>query len=866
MQKGITFLELIEKYKIQIPVIQRDYAQGRLDKKVKEIRNGFLSSINDTLIEESKPMILDFVYGSTQEDNKLFIPLDGQQRLTTLFLLHWYLATDDKLSIFRHQESNSFFSKFTYETRISSKDFCNCIVAQNAYSIIETYKDDILHFDDQIKNVEEQIQLLINAIKINKAIELKADEKSKKDLETTLKQLKNSRNKWCLSLVIKNQSWFMWSWRKDPTVKAMLIMLDEIHSRFGKKTIDSRVSMWNKLENGQIIFHLLPLEKFALTDELYVKMNARGKELSNFDIFKSTMEEQMRINNVSEATQDNWRRNIDSNWIDLFWNKLAKPKLVDSISEEEQIKYVDSVEIGYLRFIKQMMVYHLFINSDCFQCDWNDDNIKRYVPFLYEESNILNDLREYSFNKKKYKDGDILDLMPLFCKTRFFNQNFFDFVINTLESIIYKENNEKYDASELIQGIRFEGNSKTIFESFIDENITYDTRVQFFAVLQFAKYKNAIDIFQNDSLKSEFNSWMRIVRNLSINTNTYFYNGYDDFLKSLVALKNWAEDIYSSSNYQNTIIAYFINDNKIGGFNNDQLEEEKAKAALINYSINWTEAIIKAEEHKYFLGQIRFLLEWSKVEDNKGEKYDLSQFKAYYSKVCSVFGDNALNAELCHSNTHLFRNLLMTHCDNYLLNDSFMNNGGKDRDKSWKRYLREETKSINIKQVLDKWNTVENLSFEDFCKKEIQQQTVIDWRKYFIEKPEIYNQLYHNNISWWNRDSKEICLLTKTKWSSEHRELRTYFWFLKYKKDNDSYLTNKDETRPFSAVFRRDNQKEYAVKFVPKWGQVGQYVICSNFDTKLEGMSYNIEGKIWEQYFDSDKIDSIEKCLEKLNT
>jgi hypothetical protein len=207
----------------------------------------------------------------------------------------------------------------------------------------------------------------------------------------------------------------------------------------------------------------------------------------------------------------------------------------------------------------------------------------------------------------------------------------------------------------------------------------------------------------------------------------------------------------------------------------------------------------------------------------------------------------------------------MAHIDYYLLNHSFMNNGGKDRDKSWKRYLREEKESINIKQVLDKWNTVENLSFEDFCKKEIQQQTVTDWRKYFIDKPEIYNQLYNHNISLWNGNNGEVCLLTKTKWSSEHRELRTYFWFLKYKKGNDMYLTNKDETHPFSAVFYREKPKKYMVKFVPKWAQLGQYVISSNFDTELEGMSYNPKSEKWEQYFDSDKIDSVEKILEKLN-
>lgn len=39
---------------------------------------------------------LDFVYGSSKRigDVTYFIPLDGQQRLTTLFLLHLVSSTD----------------------------------------------------------------------------------------------------------------------------------------------------------------------------------------------------------------------------------------------------------------------------------------------------------------------------------------------------------------------------------------------------------------------------------------------------------------------------------------------------------------------------------------------------------------------------------------------------------------------------------------------------------------------------------------------------------------------------------------------------------------------------------------------------
>ena len=75
--------------KIRIPIIQRDYAQGREGKEY--LRKRFLEAlIDETLDKEDKTQLLDFVYGKQQ--NNEVNPLDGQQRLTTLWLLHGYIA------------------------------------------------------------------------------------------------------------------------------------------------------------------------------------------------------------------------------------------------------------------------------------------------------------------------------------------------------------------------------------------------------------------------------------------------------------------------------------------------------------------------------------------------------------------------------------------------------------------------------------------------------------------------------------------------------------------------------------------------------------------------------------------------------
>ena len=163
--KATTFWIFLKDNTIEIPIIQRDYAQGRLGKE--NLRKNFLSDLKKALDNE-KPykntaMKLDFVYGST-ESGKLN-PLDGQQRLTTLWLLHWYIAlragelNEDNCRIFR---------KFTYETRISSREFCQNLCNPEHFENFDG--NDIVGF-------------------------------------------------------ITKQTWFYSAWKQDPTIQSMLRML-----------------------------------------------------------------------------------------------------------------------------------------------------------------------------------------------------------------------------------------------------------------------------------------------------------------------------------------------------------------------------------------------------------------------------------------------------------------------------------------------------------------------------------------------------------------------------------------------------------------------------------------------------------------
>ena len=167
--KLFTFWKFITSNKIEIPIIQRDYAQGR--KEETEIRESFLNSLFKA-ISENQVLNLDFIYGSFVNDS--FQPIDGQQRLTTLFLLHWYAAKKDD---FLTHDIKKILSKFSYVTRISTRDFCNYLI--NKQTDYDFSNDD----GDIVKS-------------------------------------------------IKDSYWYFMSWDNDPSISAMLKTINDIHIKF----------------------------------------------------------------------------------------------------------------------------------------------------------------------------------------------------------------------------------------------------------------------------------------------------------------------------------------------------------------------------------------------------------------------------------------------------------------------------------------------------------------------------------------------------------------------------------------------------------------------------------------------------------
>lgn len=255
---------------VEIPMIQRDYAQGRKSEEVTLVRRNFLRTLHLATVGD-KPVSLDFVYGEIDESRTLH-PLDGQQRLTTLFLLHWFLAARTGRTA-----EGAGWKNFTYATRPSARDFCRRLI-------------------------REPLPVL--------------DEKP--------------------STWIRDQHWFLPTWSYDPTIESMLVVIDDLALLFAEDDLDAA---WINLhaEEPAVSFHLLPIENMGAPEALYIRMNSRGRPLTEFENIKAVLER--AVDGSPVAIERDLARKLDGPWLDLLW-PLRDPD-----------RKVDQEFLNYLRYI-----------------------------------------------------------------------------------------------------------------------------------------------------------------------------------------------------------------------------------------------------------------------------------------------------------------------------------------------------------------------------------------------------------------------------------------------------------------------------------------------------------------------------------
>lgn len=284
------YIEILNN-KVEIPIIQRDYAQGRTDHKTNKIRKDFLDVLFDFICKkQADPGLeieLDFIYGFNEKDDNnsiTFVPIDGQQRLTTLWLLYWFISVKENIP----ENNTDFLANFLYETRHSTTEFYRNLIA---------FRPD---FSQQ--TIEKEIT---------------------------------------------NQSWYFETWNYDPSILAMLVVLNDIESRYEKLKIDS---VWNIISDSPFYFYKLDMNKVGLTDDLYIKMNSRGKPLTEFEYFKAGFAEIIS----DPAQRKRFEESIDGIWIDSVWHIIFESGLTE---DHDIALMVDNSFLNLFNFITSILSF-----------------------------------------------------------------------------------------------------------------------------------------------------------------------------------------------------------------------------------------------------------------------------------------------------------------------------------------------------------------------------------------------------------------------------------------------------------------------------------------------------------------------------
>lgn len=601
-------------------MLQRDYAYGRENEQEK--REHFLKNLKaylaDTVAHE-----LDFIYGCADQENNIKL-LDGQQRITTLFMLHWYLSLlkdeggqhhfDDFRNMMQFPNGES---KFSYKTRFSSSDFCNILVTL------------------QFQNVDFA----------DKYSDIIAD-------NTTV-----------LSKFMRQEKWFLPHWNYDPTITGMLNMIDAIKTIFTAKEC---TGYYEKLiNNDQIMFNFLNLDDFQLTDELYIKMNSRGRPLTRFENLKSKLLPlyddaekivptiyQQKLDQINldpdkkyPTLRDYVSFMFDTKWTDVFWNEWL------NASDRGEKPCVDDMMLCFISVlaINEHILYKLNGNM----------TLNRKDPLTRE----INDL----MSQKDKNSGITIKYDKLIA---LFEENDYAFLFKLIDYFnIFNENGtlKTYYAADFEKEL-----FSHIANDYKSDKMEYEWKVRAFAYTLY--------LLKNPSPNpNKLKAWMRYVCKVCANSYT-LPNGTETFCTALAGINYlYCEDVKSEMSTRDLSKITAVLDIP-------QIQEEILKMKL-SFDNNWEASINDAEEKlAYFEGRLRYpLVDCCGIDETSiNDDVARARFNEYVAKISAIFPDKSG----CQCEVNLIRALLSK--GDYLMyfnsSNTFLKNA--DRDNSWRRYLK----------------------------------------------------------------------------------------------------------------------------------------------------------------------------------
>lgn len=700
--KTYSFWELLDRHHIRIPEIQRDYVQGRDDLQATLARHEMLGDIREHLEhrETMDPMSLNFIYGEVDErrDGKTdanCYPLDGQQRLTTLYVLHWlafvnYLSAkvvngEDMESCPELDTYAKRLSKFSYMTRPTSTDFF-----------------DVLSDSEKMAEVAEWLSFR------------RASEK--------------------FSDYLKNKNWFRPDFNFDPTIQSVLVVLDE---RFLTDPM-----IWESLigEDCPIVFEWLDIRNVGNGDDLYIKMNGRGRQLSDFENLKAELEgraQQM----LDEDAYCSFVENFDQKWMDYFWNLGATNGIHDR--EHYDVRFMN------------LLNWYL----------WNQWAVN--IP----ETSITTSYtgaKGVSLSDTRYRELAVYDMdMPEGHSTCDAD------ALNRLALLLNAVTATDAQTPVLTGGVRQIVNEVSDTDA---KKVNTDKRMMLEVAVA---YLAGMDALGQEPSDESWSSWIRVFGHLS--KAAAMWHGYDNLGLYANAVKAVEQCVAHAAD----LTAHLGTFPDISGFTpTDQMQEEQLKAKLrMIDEPDWGTRLARAESIPYFEGKIGFLFDFIGLsgESTSEEIHNqdtLEQFDSYVSLFEILYPDQLdTNLLIELRKALLTQGDFSTHVKS--IRSYLVDSGDYARDIGWRNLLRKSSRDDNrnglltwMPMVLD--DVLNHLDGEQPTPENVARQlhdiveegknhwddTRTDVQgKLLVEHPELWDKKYFGNLWQYRMNYDGICYL-----------------------------------------------------------------------------------------------------------
>lgn len=707
------FKKLINDYIIYVPEFQRNYLQGDdSNESIKYKRDRLLNDIFDCIKSQSKSIDLGFIYGRVEESykGKLFYPYDGQQRLTTLYFLYLLIYFKYK----KYDEIQSIKEKLSYQTRISTNRFIESFLSW----ILDSKEKDNVYNDFWNKDGKD------------------------------------------LKGFIMSQDWFMMTeWNYDVSIINMLSIIVEISRRIKENLGDKTeiVNFIDKDENNPFQFDFIYVDDISKSDDLYIKINARGKALSPFENLKS---------DIDKYWKDEDKTKLDAEWTEYVWNQL------DENDKNKEKSFDDS----FFNLLSNIFYLQYLVGLD--QNNIND-------KILIEIEN-------------KYKKG-IVDkewitekLCHVSCPMI---SSFLDAMIGSFKSIKDKQ---------------IESVNRKIFGLGDYQNNNGQNKIERADLFEiFVYYYSVSSLFKRNDM--EFTNKRNLLNEIETVTNRIIENQrpYLDSPTNLVKALKSVKVLIDNSIKSHGVYKFFLsidNDTKESirkGLMKEQVEEEVLKAKLIDKDSRYVVLFNKGYSELKNKGQLGFIFYLVKKNNSLSkigiEDVSYESFEKTLNQIISI--QNFIIGEF--TNYELLLRAILAKAKgsffwerrNNLLSFPLLNN---DRDISLHTFLNCYS-SNNPEDVKYKFNLLDGLrevlnlfdpnkdNIEEVLKRIIEDYKIKDledskkedpkpWYKFFVIYDGVFKQCRNGNIYFYS--DKYVLLLNKKFRSGQWCE---YYTFALYK-------------------------------------------------------------------------------------